>query len=59
MSDEIGYKGWIRISVTKYKELLKEKRFLDCLREGGVDNWEWYGEAVQLFNDTRPEEEEE
>lgn len=26
--------------------LYKEKRCLEALLEGGVDNWEWYSEAI-------------
>lgn len=40
------------ISITKkeYEELCDEAAFLDCLRAVGVDSWEWFDEAVSMFN---------
>jgi len=48
-------KQFITISRTEYESLKKSElkwNLLDC---GGVDNWEWYGEALSSYN----EEEEE
>ena len=47
MSDE---KETVTIARKEYNELLSDQRFLECLRGAGVDNWEWYGEAIEAFN---------
>lgn len=46
----------VTIPKSKYEELLRDQRLLDALHAGGVDNWEWYGEA---YSEAFPEEEEE
>jgi hypothetical protein len=33
----------------RIEELEKELKFLGCLREAGVDNWEGYSYACELF----------
>ena len=43
--------GVVTISKREYHELLNDSIFLDCLRQGGVDNWEWYDEAVNQFTE--------
>jgi hypothetical protein len=35
---------------TEYEGLKTRDLFLTCLEEGGVDNWDWYGEASQAFD---------
>lgn len=35
------------ISKTEYNQLLADARKLTCLENGGVDNWEWYSEALK------------
>ena len=37
----------ITIPRQRYKELLEAERVLGLLERGGVDNWEWYGEALR------------
>lgn len=49
MSDEM-----ITISREEYMELLKDSRFLECLRAAGVDNWEGYDPSVDIFFDRYP-----
>lgn len=39
------------VSKKLYEELIDDALFLDCLRAGGVDNWEWYDEAVVMYNE--------
>ena len=35
----------------EYDELLGEIDFLNCLRACGVDNWDGYDYAVEMFNE--------
>lgn len=37
----------VTISKKVYDALQKDSDFLSCLRNAGVDNWEWYSEAVR------------
>ena len=37
------------ISKEEYDELLDRDRKLTALENGGVDNWEWYGESLAQF----------
>ena len=39
----------ITISKKEYEELLDSQVFLDCLEAAGVDNWQWYDEAVKEY----------
>lgn len=39
------------ISLREYKELLYDSKKLNCLMNNGVDNWDWYGEAMNEFNE--------
>lgn len=39
----------MEISEKRLKELELAKRKLDALEAGGVDNWEWYDEAMSSF----------
>jgi hypothetical protein len=36
-------------SVEEIKEMRKKCHRLECLENGGVDNWEWYGEAIKEY----------
>jgi hypothetical protein len=44
-----GYtmKNKVEISINEYEDLLKSEAKLRLLEEGGVDNWEWYGESLE------------
>ncbi len=33
----------------EFEDLVKRSLFLDALIISGVDNWEWYGEAVDVY----------
>jgi hypothetical protein len=39
----------ITITKKEYKQFLKDSNFLGCLESFGVDNWEGYGEAQELY----------
>lgn len=39
----------ITISKQEYASLRESQLMLEALEEAGVDNWEWYGDAMQLF----------
>ena len=41
----------ITILKDEYEELLEECRLLDCLRMAGVDNWEGFEYAIELFQE--------
>lgn len=46
MSDET-----VTIPIERYKQLLRDSKVLNALEAGGVDNWEWYGEALESMED--------
>ena len=41
----------VNVSKREYEELLRRDRKLRALENGGVDNWEWYGEALSSMDD--------
>jgi len=41
----------IIVNKREYQDLVDDSRFLACLRAGGVDNWDWYDEAVRDYYD--------
>lgn len=41
----------VTIPASEYKELLNDQRWLECLQDAGVDNWEGYEYAKDLYND--------
>lgn len=45
----------ITIDKAEYDELLRRSRKLAALENGGVDNWEWYGESMQAYWDAEEE----
>jgi hypothetical protein len=38
------------------EEMYDDCLFLNCLRNNGVDNWEWYSEAVEEYQQIKGEE---
>jgi hypothetical protein len=36
----------ITIPKSQYDELIMDQRKLDALERHGVDNWDWYGDAM-------------
>ena len=41
----------ITILKSEYLSLLKDSQLLDCLNDIGVDNWEGFGAAVELYEE--------
>ena len=41
----------VTIPMSEYQMLKKDQVLLRCLHEGGVDNWDWYGEAYREYLD--------
>lgn len=39
------------ISADRYNELIRSEKILNALYAGGVDNWEWYGEALENLDE--------
>lgn len=42
-------KDTVTISKKEYEDLLRSQAMLDTLEAHGVDNWEWYGDAMQEY----------
>jgi hypothetical protein len=45
----------ITITKTEYESLIRASRFLEHLEASGVDNWDWYGDALTSFYAEYPE----
>jgi len=43
------------ISSKEYDQLTDDSLFLNALRAGGVDNWTWYGDAVEKYHECKEE----
>lgn len=39
----------ITIAKEEHIRLRRAKLMLECLEAGGVDNWDWYGDAINEF----------
>lgn len=39
------------IDEKELEQLIKNSQELSALERGGVDNWEWYGEALEGYNE--------
>lgn len=39
----------VTIPKTEYSELCADSKILNCLRNAGVDNWEWYDDAIAEY----------
>jgi hypothetical protein len=46
-------KETIVITKEEYERLLKRDFKLDCLEDGGVDNWEWCSESLEPYYEAR------
>lgn len=42
----------VTISKDEYETLKRDQLFLHCLESNGVDNWDWYDEAVREYDDS-------
>ena len=49
---ELNIGPFVNIPEEEYLLLLEDSRILHKLYAGGVDNWEWYGEALNTEDDT-------
>ena len=45
----------ITISEEEYNDLLDDAEFLSALRMAGVDNWDGYDEAIDIYQSARGE----
>lgn len=41
----------VTMSLDEYEEFLRSQAWERALRYNGVDNWEWYGEAMQSYGE--------
>lgn len=41
----------ITLSKHDYDELIRDQKILHALYAGGVDNWEWYGDALESLEE--------
>ena len=41
----------IEIEEERFLELLEIEKFLQCLEACGVDNWQWYDDAVEMYQE--------
>ena len=55
----MGLTGGITITKQKYYELLIAEEKLTRLENGGVDNWDWYGESLNPRGELSMDEIEE
>ena len=39
----------VTISIEEYNDLLDDAEFLNALRMAGVDNWDGYDEAIDIY----------
>lgn len=51
MSTETMDDGYLRVSPGRYTQLIKAEGMLAALRDSGVENWVWYGEALDTYDD--------
>lgn len=51
-------KEWYKISGPELLELIHDSLKLMALENGGVDNWEWYGAAINDFLNDNGEKEQ-
>lgn len=41
----------VTITLDHFGELLNDSRLLRALIDSGVDNWQWYDEAIALYQE--------
>lgn len=44
-------KQYISITVVEYESLVDDSNFLKALRAAGVDNWQWYDDAIDIYDE--------
>jgi len=40
---------FVLLTKTEYLNLLDSQRTLQALEAGGVDNWEWYSDSINMY----------
>lgn len=40
----------VTIPLSAYEDLIKDQKILDALYAAGVDNWEWYDDAMSKID---------
>lgn len=50
---QLKSKEEIRISMQEYRRLLGAERMLEALEGAGVDNWQGYDTAMEIYNGER------
>lgn len=48
--------GCILIEKSEYIELQDRDHFLSCLEQAGVDNWQGWDDAVDIYNKDKEED---
>lgn len=43
-------KQTIEIPLSVYEELVDDQKLLDALRAAGVDNWQGWDDAIEIYN---------
>lgn len=46
----------ITLTEKEFAELVEDRLFLNALRSAGVDNWEGYSYALELYDEQREQE---
>lgn len=46
----------IKIPYSQYLRLLDDSDKLSALEDAGVDNWQWYDDAMELYNSRKEPE---
>jgi hypothetical protein len=49
----------VSVREDEYNQLLEDQAFLDCLKAAGVDNWEGYSAACEMFDNQSNEKPED
>jgi hypothetical protein len=44
------------VEARELHELIEDQKFLRCLEDAGVDNWEGYHQAMEMYNEEAIEE---
>ena len=50
--------GYVSISLEEYAQLVEDQQWLSCLAQAGVDNWEGYDYARELWREYKDEEDD-
>ncbi len=49
--DALQFEPDVTLQQAEYDELIRDQKILNALRNAGVDNWEWYDEALSSLGD--------